>query len=326
MIIIFIATEILLAAAYYIASQYIFSELLLIAYLGITAALAVEYFQLERRRRAQLVRQISDLFDREPAELDVTCDSELSSLERKVSTVSANALARERAVDARYESIASLVSDISHQCKTPLSSVLMYAELPPSSENQAAILQSAEKLNFLLDALSKLSRIEGGLIAENLHPCECSVNLLVCNAVNAVISSASAKDIELSADLPDELNASFDLRWTGEALSNLLDNAVKYSPTGSTVKISAVRYELFVRIDVADEGPGIPEAELPKIWQRFYRGKIAANSPGVGIGLYLSRAIVNSEGGRLVVSSSPAGSVFSMFLSAVKNPANVSKL
>ena len=106
----------------------------------------------------------------------------------------------------------------------------------------------------------------------------------------------------------------FDLHWTAEALGNILDNAVKYSPDSSEIAISACAYDMFVRIDIADQGCGIPEEELTNIWKRFYRGKNAENQNGVGIGLYLTANILNTEGGRVSAKSSSEGSIFSVFL------------
>ena len=108
--------------------------------------------------------------------------------------------------------------------------------------------------------------------------------------------------------------AVFDLRWTAEAVGNILDNAVKYAPKGSEIRISACAYDMFVRVDIADCGVGIPEDELCNIWKRFYRGKNAASASGVGIGLYLTANILNTEGGRVSAKSDENGSVFTVYL------------
>ena len=107
----------------------------------------------------------------------------------------------------------------------------------------------------------------------------------------------------------------FDRKWTAEALGNLVDNAVKYTPPGGRIRVSAKAYEMFVCIEVADDGMGIKEEETAKIFQRFYRSRQAAEEKGVGIGLYLTREIIREQGGYVKVASSPgAGSVFSVFL------------
>ncbi|MBQ8401355.1 MAG: HAMP domain-containing histidine kinase, partial [Clostridia bacterium] len=200
---------------------------------------------------------------------------------------------------------------IAHQSKTPLSSILMYTEM---SENGEIIRAQTEKLSFLMDSLTRLAKCEGGLIAENLSPKENAVKELLRQVIEANYANADAKNMEICCDVPDGLTAVFDLRWTAEAVGNILDNAVKYAPEGSEITISACAYDMFVRIDIADQGCGIPEDELCNIWKRFYRGKNAENASGVGIGLYLTANILNTEGGRVSAKSSENGSIFSVFL------------
>ena len=107
----------------------------------------------------------------------------------------------------------------------------------------------------------------------------------------------------------------FDEKWTREALCNLLDNAVKYTPAGGRVTLSVQPYELFCRVDVTDTGPGIHEQERPKIFGRFYRAENAWESEGVGVGLYLTRQIMEGQGGFVkVYSNLGQGSMFSLFL------------
>ena len=109
--------------------------------------------------------------------------------------------------------------------------------------------------------------------------------------------------------------ALYDARWTYEALCNLLDNAVKYSPEGSTVTVFAKQLEIFTCISVQDEGDGIPEEEQAQVFKRFYRGKNALNQEGNGIGLYLARIILQREQGYIKVSSVPgSGSCFKVYL------------
>ena len=121
------------------------------------------------------------------------------------------------------------------------------------------------------------------------------------------------------------MNACFDLKWTLEALSNILDNAVKYTPAGGTVSVNAQEYEMFVRIDVADSGIGMSEEETAKVFARFYRSPRVSQEKGVGIGLYLVREILSREGGYIKVTSKiDQGSTFSVFLP--KTNANLSKL
>ena len=111
--------------------------------------------------------------------------------------------------------------------------------------------------------------------------------------------------------------AVFDAKWTCEAIGNIVDNAVKYTPPGGRLSIDVERYSFFVRIDISDTGIGISEDEIPKIFSRFYRSFDVADMPGVGIGLYLARYIVEQQKGYIKVASVKGkGSVFSVFLPA----------
>ncbi|MGL4790465.1 MAG: sensor histidine kinase, partial [Phocaeicola sp.] len=103
--------------------------------------------------------------------------------------------------------------------------------------------------------------------------------------------------------------------WTAEALYNIIDNAIKYTPSGGSVRISVTAYQLFCRIDVTDTGIGISEDETAKIFSRFYRSQQVTDKDGVGLGLYLAREIMAAQGGYIkVASKSDCGSVFSVFL------------
>ncbi len=224
---------------------------------------------------------------------------------------------RQQAVKER-DSIKSLISDISHQTKTPVANILLYTQLLDErgvlGEEEKKLLSrissQTEKLDFLIQALVKLSRLENGIIA--VMPKRDSVEELVGEID---FGAAITKGISFSVEHAPELTALFDRKWTAEALGNLVDNAVKYTPPGGRIRVSAKAYEMFVCIEVADDGMGIKEEETAKIFQRFYRSQQAADEKGVGIGLYLTREIIREQGGYVKVASRPGvGSVFSVFL------------
>ena len=272
----------------------------------LAALLTVGYVKLSGGRRAY-DKRLRELIDHSAA---FVTDEEMTPTERELLLHLKSLETREKKLADCYSDLSSLAADIAHQCKTPLSSILMYAETlgcePLSNE--------VERLRFLLDALTRLAKCECGLISGNLRPGVSDVNELICAAVGGVLASADSKETEITCDLP-ELKARFDHRWTVEALSALLENAVKYSPRGSVVEVSAVDLGMSVRIDVADRGPGVADEDVCNIWKRFGRGKNAAGD-GVGIGLYLASQILNAEGGRISVAKREGGgSVFSVFLS-----------
>lgn len=299
----------MLSAVFFMLWQYFESPWLIFGYIIAILAVCVVAFLCERRKNQRIFDRFERILDGESA--DHIADEHLTPTERRLITRLCELETREAKVRNGYRNISSLVADIAHQSKTPLSSILMYTEL---SENGEIIRAQTEKLSFLMDSLTKLAKCEGGLIAENLSPKENSVKELLRQVIEANFAAADAKNIEIRCDVPDDLTAVFDLRWTAEAVGNILDNAVKYSPDRSEITIFACAYDMFVRIDIADHGCGIAEDELCHIWKRFYRGKNAENEKGVGIGLYLTANILNTEGGRVSAKSDGSGSVFTVFL------------
>ncbi len=248
-------------------------------------------------------------------------ESLLSALETRFAHYLAASTTSAKQVSAEKERIKTLISDLSHQTKTPIANLLLYTELlaeqplPPDAQTDTAILHAqAEKLRFLIDDLVKLSRLETGILT--LHPTPNPLADLLTQTAQQFSAKAADKGLSLSV-VPTTAQACFDPKWTAEALCNLVDNAIKYTAQGG-VTLSVTAYELFVRVDIADTGMGIAEAEQAKIFSRFYRGERAAQIEGVGIGLYLTREIVRAEGGYLRVSSAvDQGAVFSLFLPSV---------
>lgn len=245
-------------------------------------------------------------------------ESRLSALETKFAHYLSAAEASSRNVAQEKDRIKSLIADISHQTKTPIANLLLYSELlmeealPVSVKaNVEALYKQSEKLRFLIDSLVKLSRLENGIIL--LSPQQGALQPLLESVVEQYAAKAAEKGLSLRLHDTD-ISAAFDMKWTAEALANIVDNATKYTEHG-TITISAVSYEMFARIDISDTGTGIPESEQAKIFARFYRSNSVQKQEGVGIGLYLARQIISGEGGYIKVASVPGkGSTFSIFL------------
>ena len=316
MIFLFLAAWLILTVAFCIVNGlYVGSIWPTVWYGAFTCFIAVGFALYEKRRRQRLLDDVQKAL--EGKDDFAIKESETAPIARQLRLKRGEEEARDRRVTESYRNLAALVSDIAHQCKTPLTAAKMYAELLPASAESAAIVQQTDKLQFLMDALVKLSRCEGGLIEENVHPAEESVKTLAAQAISAVVPEACRKGIALSVEIPDKLTALFDPRWTAEALGTILDNAVKYAPENSKVSVTAQRYDSYIRLNILDEGPGIPEEELPDIWKRFYRGKTTRVASGVGIGLTLCRMIVQAQGGRVFCQNlEGAGCQFSIFLPA----------
>ena len=233
---------------------------------------------------------------------------------RNILTAQNQMLAQEK------EQIKTLISDISHQIKTPIAAANTFAELLSDGELSAeerteyitTLQMSLGKLTFLTNSLIKMSRLESGIIS--LKPEKNSLNEIVLQAVKTVYAKAKEKGILMTFECDQAFEAVLDFNWTAEAISNVIDNAVKYTPQGGFVRLQITEYPSFLRLDISDSGVGIPEEEQAKIFGRFYRGKQSVGTDGVGIGLYLTREIINKQNGYMKVSSDENGSTFSMFL------------
>ena len=271
-----------------------------------------------RRTLNNLDSMIIKALDGEFSEDDYD-ESLKSSIEAKFARYLAASSKSFNGVKEEKERIKTLISDISHQTRTPVANIRLYTQLlgeqnlgEESRDCLEALESQTEKLQMLIEALVKTSRLETGIL--ELHTKPEPLRNIVERSVEQYRPKADEKNIKLEAFTSD-ISAVCDAKWTEEAVCNLLDNAVKYTPDGGNITVKMSEYEMFCRIDVTDDGNGISEEEQPKIFGRFYRGKDVYNKQGVGIGLYLTRQIVSNEGGYMkVISSEGNGSTFSIFL------------
>ena len=227
---------------------------------------------------------------------------------------------QDQAVDEK-DQVMRLISDLSHQLKTPLANIIMNTELlrDPSLEEEcreeflAHTKSQADKMKWLMANLLKASRLENGMI--RFEAGYTGIKETIAKAVSSVFAQASSKKIELITEEFPDVNLYHNPKWTAEAMSNILENAIKYSPENSSIKITLDRLDIYTKITVSDEGIGIPKSEFNLIFQRFYRGKEVEQQEGSGLGLYLAQLILQCEKGYITVSSKAgAGSSFSLFL------------
>ena len=267
-----------------------------------------------RRLNAMLDRAIAGGFAEERFD-----ETEISALEGKLARFLRGSAHAQKTVEGEQAAVKALIADISHQTRTPISNLLLYSSLllesglPPQQQEQArAVMAQGEKLSFLIKTLVKASRLETGIVVPS--PSRHCVGALLEEAAEQEEQAARKKEIALRA-IPFDGSAAYDPRWTGEALGNVVNNAVKYTPAGGTVTICAQMLDGFCRVDVTDSGPGIPEGEHGEIFNRFYRGARTRTAEGLGLGLYLAREILTLQGGYIKVSSaSGKGSTFSLYL------------
>lgn len=214
-----------------------------------------------------------------------------------------------------------LVSDISHQVKTPIAnlkiinSTLLEQSLSENEKKEflSASIGQLDKLDFLMQALVKTSRLETGVIAPNKE--KQSIYETLALALGDIYLNAEKKKLKVFVDCPQNIEISHDRKWTREALFNILDNAVKYTPQGGNIHVKVLPWQLYLRIDITDSGKGISENQQNLIFKRFYREAEVHDIEGIGIGLYLARKIIMMQEGYIKVSSQVSkGSKFSVFL------------
>lgn len=247
-------------------------------------------------------------------------ESELSKLEVKWKRfLSASVLSRQN-VEKERKAIKGLVSDISHQVKTPIANIRLYGEIIEEKlegedrELAGRLLAQTELLESLIQSLVKMSRLETNII--QVEPQKQPLKPMLEELIWRGKEKQVRRGIQIvKTGWTDECHACFDRKWTSEAIYNILDNALKYTEEGSCVTIAVREYPMFVSICIQDEGPGITEEEIPKIFQRFYRGQQFQEKEGVGLGLYLAREILKKEHAYIKVSTTnQTGTSFAVYL------------
>lgn len=295
------------------------------------ALVSVVYAIVTRIRTRRTLDSVSDMLDSAiDGEISETSfdESMTSLLESKLHEYLSSSSLSAQKIEEEKDKIKTLISDISHQTKTPIANLILYSDLlaeedlsESSMQKVEAIRSQSEKLKFLIDALVKMSRLENGLM--NYVPVVSSVDELFESITDSLSSKASAKGITIEYETTN-LCINSDPKWTYEAIFNIADNAVKYTDKGG-VKMSAIEYEMFVRIDIEDTGIGISEEDSTKVFSRFYRSREVSEEEGVGIGLCLAREIITGVGGYIRLESTPGkGSKFSVYVPKGKNLSEVS--
>ena len=229
----------------------------------------------------------------------------------------------ERKLRREEQNTKSLVTDISHQLKTPLASLKMSYELADSPELTAEEhaeftrkeREEVSRMESLLGVFSQLTRLESGMI--QIRPENSSLKKTISEAVGGIYMKAFEKGIDILLEEFPDVMIPHDPRWTAEVILNILDNAVKYSPSGTAVSIRVSALASYMMVEISDQGIGIPASDIQNIFKRFYRGSApeVKSADGSGVGLYLARRILEEQGGTICVKTgTDGGSTFALTL------------
>ena len=234
---------------------------------------------------------------------------------------------RTEAAEKSKDEIQKLISEIAHQMRTPLANIRTYQELlgeewskngtkrEKNVNNYLNAMRSGEQqLEFLTEGFVKMSRLEQNMI--QIRKEETDLLKTVRNCLGRIQKQAEEKRIAFRIELPQEVNCSHDANWLGEAIDNILDNAVKYS--GETPQITVICYQkrgTFV-IEIRDNGPGIPKKQQKYIFNKYYQAnKDSTNKKGYGLGLTYVYNVIKAHKGKITVDSPPGkGCTFTIYL------------
>lgn len=285
-------------------------------------AAAVGYAIYKNRKMYRLIDSLLDcVLSQEKISFSDIKEGELSAVVHKIKRIQEVLGRQAEKAEEEKEQVKSLVSNMSHQLKTPLANLSVYTDILCSHELDAQkkgetaekIKKQVEKLDWMISSLTKMMRLEQGVIvfeAEKL-----SIRKTILDAVDMVYEKIEKKEITLISEPYDDIVLLHNRRWTAEVFVNILENAVKYTEQGGTIRIRVYPYEMCTEIQFIDNGCGIHEEEMTEIFQRFYRSREVSHIEGSGIGLYLSNLILEKEKGYLIVRSVYGeGSCFSVFL------------
>ncbi|WP_297437867.1 sensor histidine kinase KdpD [uncultured Clostridium sp.] len=252
---------------------------------------------------------INSIIAKNDIEFNLNKETLVSKIEGKFKLLFERFEAINKSCLSEKESVKGLIGDISHQVKTPMANIKIYNETMISRElsklerDKFLVLmgEQIEKIDWLTKGLVKLSRLETGAI--DIKSESNSLKDTIASIIGQVYIKTMDRDIEIEVDFEDDINIYYDKKWTEEAIYNIVDNAVKYSDEESIISIKVEKGDIFTCISIENQGIGIKIEDLNNIFKRFFRCESSRNIEGVGVGLYLSRDIVERQGGFIKVES-----------------------
>lgn len=279
-----------------------------------------------RKMYRTIDRMLDEILDGEPISQSDIREGEISVLASKAKRVKEKVDLGISTAEEEKEQVKSLISNMSHQLKTPLAGLMMYREMLEDEgldeETRKRFLGKmkgqSEKIDWILKSLFKMVNLEQGAVVFEAEALP--VRDTILDAVTAVLDRADQRNIRILTEPFEDRLLWHNRKWTAEVLVNLLENAVKYTEPGGCITISVNPMEMYTEIAVRDTGRGIRKEELNEIFKRFYRSRDVENIEGSGIGLYLSRLILEQEKGYMTAESVlREGSKFSVFLQNCQN-------
>ena len=280
----------------------------------------------KRKTYRMIDRLLDSVLSRETVYDSDVKEGEYSALVSKISQIQRVLDDHAKSAEKEKEQVKSLVSDMSHQLKTPLANLSLYADIlgrgkiEPGQRKEFAgkMHRQVERLNWIVESLSKMVKLEQNI--DGFEVRDTQIRQTILDAVDTVYEKMESKKIDFILEPFEDMKLYHNRKWTAEVFVNLLENAVKYTAKGGAVSIRVRSYELYTEVMIADNGRGIRREELTDIFKRFYRSPEVQDAEGSGIGLYLANLILEKEKGYMTVDSEYGeGSCFSVFLQNCKN-------
>ena len=293
--------------------------------LGFSVVFGTAFFMFTKaryKRIAEISKQIDlVLHNEEHLWLDGLDEGELSILYSEITKMMLRIREQNEALKKDKTQLADSLADIAHQLRTPLTSanlILSFLESEPDGNERRRLVRETEELlvrmDWLISSLLKLSRLDAGVVEFQTEGAE--AGSLIQNALRPLLIPMELHNIELKTDVPKGMRIQCDPAWLSEAVQNILKNCMESAGENGRIEISCEDNPLYTGIIIHDSGAGFKEEELPRLFDRFYRGKDSGNgagSTGYGIGLALCKRIITQQGGTVAAKNHPqGGAVFSI--------------
>jgi signal transduction histidine kinase len=275
------------------------------------------YFFTKRRYRsiARISKQIDMvLHNADRLEFGEINEGELSILHSEVTKMTLRIREQNDALKKDKQRLADSLADIAHQLRTPLTSATLIlsllAKTPDEAERQSLAREAEElltRMDWLITSLLKISRLDAGVVEFQSEPV--SVGALLQSASRPLAIAMELRGIDLRTDVPEGAAIQGDSGWLAEALQNILKNCMENAGENGKIEIACNDTALFTELSIRDNGAGFDKEDLPRLFDRFHRGK-SANAAGYGIGLALCKMIISRQGGFVTAKNHPKGGAF----------------